>query len=161
MGMTGTLLRVTQEQLEAFLDDSSLFEDYIDSEEMEEHETKVDIYKYWDGLNYLLCNNDNLDPMLFKSIFSSQILDNEQDIGYGPAQYLTVDQVKKLSDAIDMTSDDQIRQGFDTTDMTLKEVYLSPWQDKDLTALMNYYHKLKDFYLAAAKQGQAVITYIE
>jgi hypothetical protein len=163
MGMTVKMLRVKKEQLDSFLENSLLFEEYIDSEEMQEHETKLDLYKFWDGLNYLLCNNSKADTFLSKAIFSGQILDNEQDLGYGPAQYSTIEQVVSISEAFDNIPEGEIEKTFNAEAMNLQGVYLSPWQENedDIAELMNYYRQLKAFYLEAAKEKEAVISYIE
>lgn len=163
MSMIGILIRVTSDQLSLFIQDSSLLEDYIDSDEMQEHETKLDIHKYWDGINFLLLNTKTTDTIISKAIFSGQIVDEEQDLGYGPAQYLTVLQVRDISQAFSAIEDSYIKQTFNAEKMNANGIYLEPWSDnpQDVNDLMQYYKELKDFYRKAALNNQAVITYIE
>lgn len=161
--MIGILLRVEDEQLKKFIEDSSLLEEYVDSDTMEESESKLDIHKSWDGINYLLSNVDKTNSVLSKLIFSGQILDENQDMGYGPAQYLTSNQVEEAGKALSMASEADLRKFFDSAEMNKAGVYPEPWQNNDdeIDWLIQYYNRIKEFYIQAANQKQAIIVYIE
>jgi hypothetical protein len=160
--MIGILLRIKQDQLQSFLQNSILLEKYIDSEEMQEHETKLDIHKYWDGINYLLTHIEKPNPLLSRVIFSGQILDEEQDLGYGPAQYLTAEQVKEVNTQLNRLSDSDLTNAFNASDMNSTDVYLNPWEGnpEEIEVLIKYINEIKAFYADANRSDEAVITYL-
>jgi hypothetical protein len=167
MSMIGIFLRVTNEQLEGFLENSSLLEEYIDSEEMDDNETKLDVDKAWDGINFILTDNglqtiEEADSPLSSIIFSSQIVDEEQDLGYGPAQYLTPEQVIEVSEALTKISREEFRKNYDHVKMNKQGVYPQAWSDDEdeRDYLANYFQDIKAFYAKAVQEGQAIITYI-
>ncbi len=99
MGMVGNLLRVSNAALERYLENSSLLENRIYEDASEEGDPGLtDIDKAWSGILFLLTgqNLDELDHPLARVLFSGQIIDEEQDLGYGPGHYLTPRQVKEV-----------------------------------------------------------------
>ena len=126
MSMIGNLLRVTKSELEEYLKDSSLLETRIYDDEAEEPEPNlVDIDKSWDGIIFLLTgqNFENSDHPLTKVLFSGQIIDENQDLGYGPGQYLTPEQVKDLNEEISKISVKELSEKYDAQKMMELEVY--------------------------------------
>lgn len=154
---------MNEEQLKSFIENSVLLEEYVDSEEMEDSEYKLDIHKSWDAINYLLTQAAPTSPILTKAIFSGQILDEGQDMGYGPAQYLTTEQVKEISDALSNIPEVNLRRSYNASEMNAAGIYPQSWENnkEEIDWLVKDYRKLKKFYLLAAKQAQAIITYIE
>src|SRR5215471_4886646 len=113
MSMICILIRVTNEQLQNFLQNSSLLEEFVDSEDIHENDNLLDIDKSWDAINFLLTGHaldtiEQAEPPLSKIIFSGQVIDEEQDMGYGPAHYLTTEQVKEISAALSKISDSDL-----------------------------------------------------
>ena len=87
MSMIGNFLRVTKTQLEDYLKDSTLLETRIYDEESDDEDPNlVDIDKSWEGILFLLTgqNLETIDHPLAKVLFSGQIIDEDQDLGYGP-----------------------------------------------------------------------------
>ena len=82
MGMTCTLLRVTKNELNEYLNDSSLLEDRIhDNDESEdENENLIDIDKSWDGIIFLLTRQKfgNGNHPLLQVLFSEQFSYNSR-----------------------------------------------------------------------------------
>lgn len=76
MGMIGNLLRVTKAELESYLEDSSLLEDKIYNDEVNDDEPEsekfVDIDKTWDGIIFLLTGQslDTTESHLARILFS-------------------------------------------------------------------------------------------
>ena len=126
MSMIGNLLRVTKTELEEYLKDSSLLENRIYRDDDLEDPNLVDIDKSWDGIIFLLTgqNFDNATHPLIKVLFSGQIIDEEQDLGYGPGQYLTPEQVKELNEQISKISIEELAKKYDAKRMTELEVCL-------------------------------------
>src|SRR5215204_1776440 len=156
MGMVAILVRVTNDQLTSFLKDSSLLEKHIDSDEIDDSKTLLDLDKSWDGILYLLTNNgintiEEAQPPLSNVLFSGQIIDEEQDMGYGPAQYLTPEQVKEISLALSNITDDELRKKYNAGEMNEKDVYPQGWDDgaDEIDYLIDYFVELKEFYSEA------------
>lgn len=167
MSMIGILLRITDKQLEDFIADSVLLEEFADADDIEESGSQLDLDKSWDAINFLLTGHsldtiESAEPPLSGVIFSGQIIDEDQDMGYGPAQYLTPAQVKEVNDALVNISNDEFRRRYDPEKLKDKGVYPQSWgEDEDEKEyLTNYFNDLKIFYSKAAKEGQAIVTFI-
>ncbi|NDW09575.1 DUF1877 family protein [Dysgonomonas sp. 520] len=166
--MIANFLRVSQEELDSYLKDSSLLEDRIyDDEREDEDPYLLDIDKAWDGILYLLTGKgvEEIDfsnsAGLHCAIFSGQMIDPEQDLGYGPAHYLTPNQVKSISNALLKKDKDDLYKVFNPEDMTDKEIYPEIWEDEGDEAfdyLYTYFQQLQQFYDQAASEDQAVIS---
>jgi hypothetical protein len=162
MGMICTLLRVTKNELDEYLNDSSLLENRIYAYESEEGDKKlIDIDKSWDGIIFLLTgqNFTNADHPLLQVLFSGQIIDAEQDLGYGPAQYLTPEQVADLNNQISKITVEELRQKYDSEKMTELEVYPTVWGDEEsFEYLSDNFLQVQQLYSDATKNGEAIIS---
>jgi hypothetical protein len=162
--MIGNLLRVTKPELEEYLKDSSLLESRIYKDESDDEENNlVDIDKSWDGIIFLLTGENfaNTNHPLAKVLFSGQVIDEEQDLGYGPAQYLTVEQVKELNEQISKISIDVLIKKYDAKKMTELEVYPNIWGNVvEKYYLIDYFQTIQEVYAEASKNNEAIITFI-
>ncbi|KFF24637.1 hypothetical protein IW16_20195 [Chryseobacterium vrystaatense] len=164
MSMIGNLLRIKESELVAYLKDSSLLRDRIYSEDANS-ENLVDIDKAWDGIIFLLTGRnlfDAYDHPLSKILFSGQIIDEEQDLGYGPAHYSTPEQVSELNSQISVITMDSLKPNFDPKKMTESDVYPSIWDEGDdaFDYLADGFSTVQKVYAEAAKNGEAVITFL-
>lgn len=126
MSMIGNLLRVTKAELEAYLNDSSLLEDRLyDENEEPDYQNPDDIDKAWEGILFLLTGNgaSTIDHPLAKVLFSGQLIDKDQDLGYGPAHYVTPEQVVDLNNQISKITIADLRLKFDPEKMTTLGIY--------------------------------------
>lgn len=132
MSMIGNLLRVTGAELDEYLKDSSLLEDKIYDDEME-NDRLVDIDKSWDGIIFLLTGQISATAKhhLASVLFSGQLIDEEQNLGYGPAHYLTPEQVAGLNNEISTITIADLRQKFNPGKMNELEVYPTIWDEGD------------------------------
>ena len=165
MSMIGNLLRVSESELEAYLKDSSLLADRIYDDESETaDENLVDIDKTWDGILFLLTgqNIENINHPLAKVLFSGQLIDEEQDLGYGPAHYLTPKQVKELNNQISKITVADLKQKFDPNKMTELKVYPMIWEEGDdaFEYVADGFSTLQNIYAEAAKNGEGIITFL-
>lgn len=163
MSMIGNLLRVTKTELEDYLKDSSLLEDNIYNDETE-NEKLVDIDKSWDGVLFLLTGQNivsNNHPLM-KVLFSGQLIDEEQDLGYGPAHYLTPEQVVELNSEISKISIADLKQKFDPKKMTELEVYPTIWDEGDeaFDYVADGFSTIQNVFADATKNGEAIITFL-
>lgn len=168
MGMIGNLLRVTKAELDAYLEDSSLLEDKIYSDEMNEDETEnpkfVDIDKTWDGIIFLLTGQslDTAEHHLTRILFSGQLIDEEQDLGLGPAHYLTPEEVVELNNEISKITVEDLKKKFNPEKMNALEIYPSIWNEGDdaFEYLMEGFSSVQQIFAEAAKNNEAIITFI-
>ena len=165
--MTCTLLRVTKNELNEYLNDSSLLEDRIhDNDESEdENENLIDIDKSWDGIIFLLTRQKfgNGNHPLLQVLFSEQFIDDEQDLGCGPAHYFTPEQVADLNEQISKITVEELRQKYDPEKMTELNVYPDIWENKSeepFEYLSDNFLEIQQLYLDATKNGEAIITFL-
>jgi len=163
MGMVGNLLRVTSSELEEYLQDSSLLENRVYDDEAEEDPNLVDIDKSWEGILFLLTgqNLENADHPLSRVLFSGQLIDEDQDLGYGPAQYLTSDQVKEVNAEISKITISELSKNYNPDKMSELEIYPNIWDEEEsLEYLTDYFQTVQEVYSEAARKNEAVITFL-
>ncbi|KAA5543416.1 DUF1877 family protein [Adhaeribacter rhizoryzae] len=160
--MIGNLLRVTSSELEEYLQDSSLLENRVYDDEAEDPNL-VDIDKSWEGILFLLTgqNLENSSHPLAKVLFSGQFIDEDQDLGYGPAQYLTPEQVKEVNAEISKITISELSKNYNPNRMSELEIYPNIWDEEDnLEYLTDYFKTVQEVYSEAAGRNEAVITFL-
>lgn len=165
MGMVGNFLRVTNEELEEYLNDSSKLDERLDQEYGNEESKVVDIDKSWEGILFLLTgqNCENLEHPLSKVLFSGQIIDEDQDLGYGPGNYLRPEQVKKLYSELAILSTVDLKSRYDPAKMDALNIYPTGWienGDDLFDYLMEYFEVVKEVYSKASANSEAIVTFI-
>jgi hypothetical protein len=166
MDMTGTLFSVPMKDLEEILCDSSLLEHKICSENTETMSNLLDLDKSWEAIFYLLTGHPVVqigEPqhILSWTLFSGQIVDEEQDLGYGPAHYLTTEQVRKLNAELDKISYESLMLKYDGKAMNDAGIYPEVWDHSDsLDYVLFNFEQLKHFYKLAEAENRGVISFI-
>lgn len=162
MGMIANFLRVSESELNDYLKDSSLLADNIYSDE--ENTNLTDIDKSWGGILFLLTGQglEELDHPLSRILFSGELIDEDQDLGYGPAHYLTVLEVKEIYNEISQITPEELRGRYDAGKMEELGIYPNIWDDdqESLNYLLDSYNDVLEVYSEAAKNNQAIITFI-
>ena len=166
MSMIGYLLRVSVIELEGYLENYLLVEERLWAEN---DPALLDIDKTWEGILYILTGHgissiEEAKPPLKWVIFGDYIIDENLDMGYGPAEYRTVDQVKEISDALQEISDENFRKLFDDSNAKMS-IDTNPdilWPEGEEAFLyhLEYFKLIKDFYCRAKENGEAVISFI-
>ncbi|MDM1044121.1 YfbM family protein [Myroides sp. 1354] len=166
MSMIGNLLRVSQADLARYQADSQLFEDRIYKEYDDTDEAMVDLDKSWHVLAFLLgeTKDEFEDHPMAGLIFGKHTLDENQDVGYGPARYLTADEVKELNQTLTQLTNEEIKKRFSPALCEEHDIYPSFWAGEDAEDLWEYIHDnlqvLRTAYQKAADQDEAMITYL-
>jgi hypothetical protein len=163
MSMIGNLLRVTKAELESYLLDSSLLEDRIYNEEAGGNPSLIDIDKSWEGILFLLTGQNlaTLNHHLGRVFFSGQTIDKEQDLGYGPGQYLTPEEVKEINVELSAITVEEITKRFDPRRMTELEIYPNAWEgDGILNYLLDYFKEVQVTYSVAARNNEGIIVFL-
>lgn len=167
MSMVGIFIRVTGDELQEYINDSSLFEERIDDEANDHDPGICDINKAWDALSFLLTGYgpaelEKANTPLSWTIFGAHTLDEKQDLGYGPANYLTVEEVKEVNNALLNISSLQLKNNYNSQKMNELGIYPNNWEkiEDEIKYLSRHFEDLKEFYSKAAANSHAVITYI-
>ena len=164
MGMIMYLLRISKQELESYIDKPDLFlENRVDDA------YSMDIDKAWGGILYLLTGKafafgsleDEVDS-LNRIFFSAQFFDEDMDVGYGPAHYLTPEQVMGIHRKIASLTEADLKARYDTEAMNEEEkLYPSlDWNEKIFEYLYSHFQALQSFFATAASKGEAIVTYL-
>src|SRR5215472_8244060 len=121
----------------------------------------VSIDKAWHGLHYLLCGAPEPAPgPLGQAVFGGAEIGEDQ--GYGPARYFTPGQVAEIASALRSPGlEGELHARFDAEAMTRLGIYPGGWDAGDHDWLIEAFRTVRDFYAAASKAEQAVVTLIE
>lgn len=164
MGMVVTFLRISDQELETYKKNSQLLEDRIYSDEIDDDPNFIEIEKSWDGIIYLLTGKGAADSTgyLERVIFSAQFIDEEQNFGYGPAHFLMGEEVKELNQRLTKISIEELKLNFNPAEMSRLGIYPSIWEEGEsaFEYLSTYFEVLKNFYVEASKNNQAIISMI-
>jgi len=166
MSMIGNYLRVTKEELEEYLAYSSKLENRVYNESDPADKNLIDVDKSWEGLFFLLTGKslstaDEAATPLVWILTPPNEIDPEQDMGYGPATYTTIEQTKEISHALNKISGDELRAKYDGQLMMELGIYPEIWNGTEsLDYLIEYFNLVRNFYSKAAAQNQAVIIFM-
>jgi hypothetical protein len=166
MSMIGNLLRVSASELEQYLENSTLLEERVYPEEYVEDPNLLDLDKAWESIYYFLtgCTSSdcqNAAPPLSRIFFMGNLIDEDQDMGYGPATYCAPWEVKAISTALPDAILEDLRPAFDSLKSTGAELYpFNPDSEDMFDYIFEYYSKMKAFYQVAARNDEAVISFI-
>ena len=168
MGMIMNLFRVSKQEFDNFVAKPSLFEEWAETF-YENDERLLDIDKAWSGVLYLLTGKafasgspeDEVDS-LNRIFFSAQFFDEDMDVGYGPAHYLTPEQVAGIHRKIASLTEADLKARYDTEAMNEEEeLYPSlDWNEEIFEYLYFHFQALQSFFATAASKGEAIVTYL-
>jgi hypothetical protein len=163
MSMIGNLLRVSAAELQTYRADSAQLENRL-YQDTGRDSALVDIEKTWDGIIFLLTGQalaDTTHP-LARVLFSGQLIDEAQDLGYGPAHYLTPAEVAALQPQLAAVTVADLKQRFDPARMTALGIYPNIWEEGDdaFDYVAEGFATLQQLYAEAAARGQGMITFI-
>ena len=164
MSMIMNLLRISKQELESYIDKPDLFlENRVDDA------YSMDIDKAWGGILYLLTGKafasgspeDEVDS-LNRIFFSAQFFDEDMDVGYVPAHYLTPEQVAGIHRKIASLTEVDLKARYDPEAMNEEEeLYPSlDWNEEIFEYLYFHFQALQSFFATAASRGEAMITFL-
>lgn len=161
--MTGYFLRLPTDELRTYLRNSTLLQERVDALYPGEPDVLV-IDDMWEGLLYILTGagiDDESDDPLAKIIISKKIIDEDQDLGYGPATYVNPEEVIDLNRALLRIDRDDLEDRFDPDAMNDAGIYPEGWSDGVmLDLLLDAFDNVKTFYAAAAANEDAIIAFV-
>lgn len=163
MSMIANFLRVSSSELEDYKHDSTKLQNRIYGNDNSEDDHLIDIEKAWAGIMFLLTGEtiETMSDNLWRVIYNPQLIDENQDLGYGPASYLTAEQVKELNSEISDIKVKELKKNFDPDKMLANDVYPAIWDEDDsFDYLLGYFDKLQGFYKQASENNEAVISFM-
>jgi hypothetical protein len=170
MSMMGRFVEVSDTDLEALIDDPDAAPDLFMHDSLRSNEATgvsspsaplatLDVDKAWHGLHYVLTGSEwDTDSVLGRMILGGTEL-GEDELGYGPARYLTPDEVSQSSSALAEligTADPMAR--FDPAQMSSLSIYPGHWVDDDRAWLEDAVARMTSFFTDAAARGSAVVA---
>ncbi len=162
MSMIFNLLQVTPAELEAFKKDSAKLEDRIYAEEDDGKFTDID--KAWDGIIFLLTGKNFMQSNgpVMEAFFSGQLVNEAQDLGYGPAHYVMPRQVVEINALLQSIEQEDLKKAFQPQKMTEAEVYPNSWDEGEeiFDYILENFEIFKERYAQAAAAGDALITFM-
>lgn len=160
MSMIGNFMQIAADDLEALIQQPDSVESYLFSEDDRFPECCC-VDKAWHGIHFLLaCNpGDGEDPTAKAVLGGTEIGD---DLGYGPARYLTVAEVQEVADAIRPIDREELARRFNARAMAEADIYAFQPEDAEaeLEYFTSYYEELKRYYEDAAKNGKAMLLFL-
>lgn len=174
--MNGNWLRVSPAELERATTDLGWAYQLAGQERAAESERWSCTDKAWHGLDFLLHRLGFEIPVVLGAESFVELpdvepdsdemfdfLENlEDDWGYGPPSYLTPAQVSAAAEQLaELTEEDLIR-GVDPAELTEAEIYPNFWDEQDqLPWIAHYLPSARTYFAAAAKNGEAVICWLD
>ena len=121
-------------------------------------EDGLNLEKSWHVLHYLLTGKaEEAPPPLGNAILGGEEIGG--DLGYGPARFLTPQQVREVALALAAISKGDLRERFDLKAMKAANIY--PVRDKsELELAQGYFELLSRYYAEASAQGNAMLLWI-
>lgn len=161
MSMIGNYRRVTRDQLEALLAAPSTVSTFLYEKEPPPGE-HIDLDKAWHAIHFLLNGQtwEGNGP-LYDSVLGGEAL-GQEDVGYGPARFLTPEEVKETAQALDDVSASDLLAKFDAKELNDNSIYPQDWTDEeiDLQYVRNNFLRLVEFFRSAAESDNALLLYI-
>lgn len=161
--MIGNLLAICPDQVEAIFTRSKLLSTLLYSENtVVRPDNHLNIEKTWHAIHYTLNGSTwgGEGPLSWVILGGQEI---GEDVGYGPARYLTPTQVKAIAAALATISSQTFVTQLDPAAMDAAEIYPQGWESAGqdgLDYVVQYYDQLSLFYRTAAESGNAVLVYL-
>ncbi len=159
MSMVAIYQKVTSEKLKGLIDNPETLSDFLFSEES--YEEGFDIDKTWQAIHFLLNHHPwEGDLPLFNVVFGGKVISDE-DFGYGPARYLTIEEVNAVNVALNNITPEELWSRFDVDAFRTNDIYPGFEGTKDdKECICSYYKRLQNYFQQAANEKLAMILYM-
>lgn len=118
--------------------------------------------KAWHGLHYLLTGEAEGRPLALALAITGGAEFGEE-VGYGPARYVTAGEVAAVAAALAGVTPDTLRERFNPREMEARDIYPEIiWvrdEEHALEYVLDAFADLQKFYADAAARGDAVIQW--
>lgn len=166
MSMIQHYKQVTQDKILEIDKDNSIIPQILRDDE---NYPQLNIDKSWDGVHYLLTGKSTVESV--KEIDQSNPKEWVilgwgvwgPDVGYGPSRFVAPKEVTQVAQFLSKLKDDDLKKQFNPIKMNKLGIYPDGlWDEEDIIEwLLDNYHKVKDFYIDAARKGNAVLLWTD
>jgi hypothetical protein len=159
MSMIGNYLMVDESVIGDIQTGRRLIDELLYESEIEE-DNFLYIDKSWHAIHFLLCRDTwGGEKPLFNVVLGGTEI-NQEDVGYGPARFLFVSEVKDTYKAIENISEDDMKEKFDWKELNKSEIYPTYRSNEDFEYVWGYFEELREFFKRASDTGKAMLLYI-
>jgi hypothetical protein len=119
---------------------------------------ELNIQKAWDGVHFLLTG----DVSAGATPLANAVLGGQEigpDLGYGPARFLTPEQVREVAAALASITPQEFEKRFNWTAMEKGEIYAV--HEDGAEWLRDAFERMQEYYQAAAAQGNAMLLFLD
>ena len=157
MSMIGQMVQVPPEELENLAGDADAINDLLMGG------GGYSLEKMWQALHVMLTGDPEMggDPPLAWAILGNEEIG--EDLGYGPARFLTPDEVQEVAAALAGVTHEDMKEGFDPKELEESDLYpdiADEDPDELFDELMIYFDGLVEYYSAAAESGNGMLLAI-
>jgi len=160
--MRAGLAPLSAAQLDALRADPDAVGKVVYSNDEQDREHAIDLDKAWHGIHWLLTGEGwGGEPPLSLAILGGTDIGPDQ--GYGPARFVTPQQVGAVAVALAALTDEDLARRYDAKTMDERHIYPTVWERDGAEALgylIHHVHVLARFYAKAAQRGDAVLQWI-
>jgi hypothetical protein len=161
MSMIGELIGVSVDKLNRLLAEPEQVSEFIETE-YANPENECYLGKSWHALHFLLTGSAwEGDPPESLAILGGTPIGDIDVRGYGPALYLTPEEVKAVAAALSAISTNELREVFILEDLHQAEIYsVGDNEEDEWEYVMDFYRDLVAFYKTAAEANQATVFWL-
>jgi hypothetical protein len=166
VSMNGEYLRVTPDELVRAVKDPAwaleLAENTQDAEEEADlppdKARHLSTHKAWHAIAFLL----ERAAFPVDIVYGEEQFAEDEDWGYGPPRYLTTERVHAAAEAMAATSFDALQAGLTPAMLAQADIYPQIWDEPDsLEWIRGWYEPLVPYFADAARQGQALLIWLD
>lgn len=165
MSMVGCYASIAPQKLEELRADPESISEYLypdDDRDAEEGPLYIDIDKAWHGIHFLLTGRADLgNEPLSLAVFGGE--EFGPDAGYGPARFLTPEQVRSVANELQRLPSSELAKRFAPKQMDAADIYPNIWErdgEEGLSYLLQNYEQLQTFFCDTAARGDAALLWL-
>jgi hypothetical protein len=159
MSMIAAYRRISERELTMLRANPDSVDGLLSPEDSEPDDGRhIDLDKSWHAIHYLLTGDPwGGEPPLFNAVLGGTPIGD--DNGYGPARYLTAEQVRQVAVALTAISPENLRSRASLKEMAGADIYsVAPEEgESEWEYITDNYRNLVDFFRNAAAAGDAML----
>jgi hypothetical protein len=162
MSMIGNYRRISRRQLAALRANPASMIDFLypDDQRPFSADEHLDIDKSWHAIHYLLNSDTWEGEPFFDVVLGGTELG--EDIGYGPARYLSPKEVQAVANALQELPAFEVLERFDAQRLNDAEIYPHGWSGspEELDYIRDNYLALTEYFRKVAEAKDAMLIYL-
>jgi hypothetical protein len=162
MSITAGLTAISPAELQRLQEAPDEVGPFLYPDNDDEPPNTIDLDKAWHGLHYLLTGEAEEAPPPFGDAILGGI-EIGQELVYGPARFLTPEQVAAVHAALTGLTPEALAQRFDPQNMEIQDIYPDIWMrdgDEALDYVLAFLPTLQTFYRDATARGDAALLWM-